>query len=213
MITGLYQEVHGVISDEFFDRDTRRIFSSWENASEEWWPSETIWTLNEKRKDARSGVIGWPQQGIHVKRSEPFQKERTFRETIDRILSWFNDPSEPINFGAIYSHEPASAGKMTPVLHSSAQNALLGYQKGPFSSLMNRTVHQCDEDLGYLLDQIQKNVKLRNNLHLIITSAHGMERVNGTDHPIFLEDYLNMQKIDVFGSSTLWHIFLRSSKE
>ena len=110
LITGVYEEVHGLISEEIFDRRTNRIFQTWSNASEDWWPIETIFTLNEKRQDARSGVIGWPQKGLSVTRFEPFQRDRTLRDIIEQILRWFNDPTEPINFGAIHFHEPASTG-------------------------------------------------------------------------------------------------------
>ena len=78
---------------------------------------------------------------------------------------------------------------------------------------MNATIHQCDDDLGYLLDQIDRNTKLRNNLHLILTSSHGMEQVNGTETPIYLDDYVDMRKIQVFGSSTVMNIFLKSGTD
>lgn len=197
MITGVYQEVHGIIADEMFDRRTNRIFRSWINASNDWWAIEPIWTLNERRKDARSGVIGWPQNGIFVNKSEPFRTDRSMNETIDRILQWFNEPIDPINFGAIYFDEPATTG----------------FHSGPISSSMRDTIQRCDDQLGYLLDEIDKNTKLRNNLHLIVTSSHGMEQVNRTNFPIYLDDFVDMTKIDVFGSSTLLNIFLKVRQE
>lgn len=105
--------MHGLIAEEMFDRRTNRTFSSRSNSnsSEQWWPIEPIWTLNEQRKEARSGVIGWPQNNIRAKKSEPFRQDRPMKEMIDRMLQWFNDPTEPINFGAIYFDEPAATGE------------------------------------------------------------------------------------------------------
>ena len=103
--------MHGLIAEEMFDRQTNRTFSSWSNSGEQWWPIEPIWTLNEQRKEARSGVIGWPQNSIRAKKSEAFRQDRSMREMIDQMLQWFNDPAEPINFGALYFDEPANTGE------------------------------------------------------------------------------------------------------
>jgi len=41
---------------------------------------------------------------------------------------------------------------------------------------MTIAVRECDEHLGYLLDKIDTNKNLHENLHLIVTSDHGMEQ-------------------------------------
>ncbi len=111
LITGVYEEVHGMISDQIYDPKTNNIFQAWENMPNEWWPMKSIWTINEQRLGARSGVIGWAQDSIGISKYEPFRKERTYKEIIDQILDWFNDPTEAINFGAIYFPEPGLTGK------------------------------------------------------------------------------------------------------
>lgn len=77
---------------------------------------------------------------------------------------------------------------------------------------MREAIKTCDENLGYLLNEIEKNSNLNTSLHLIITSDHGMEEVNGTDKPSYLEDYVDMNKIKAFGTETVLNIFLNSSK-
>lgn len=94
-----------------FDRKTNIVFDSTKNLSNgNWWPHPSIWSVNEQRKGGRSGVVGWPQDSIHISKYEPFNKTRPFQDIIDRILLWFNDPLEPINFGAIYFLEPDYTG-------------------------------------------------------------------------------------------------------
>jgi ectonucleotide pyrophosphatase/phosphodiesterase family protein 5 len=112
LVTGLYEEVHGLISDQIYDPKTNSIFQSWENMTSQWWPIKSIWTINEQRLGARSGVIGWPQYPIVVSKYEAYQKKRSYKDIIDQMLSWFNDSIEPINFGAIYFQEPALTGKL-----------------------------------------------------------------------------------------------------
>ncbi len=78
--------------------------------TDQWWPIKSIWTINEQRSGARSGVIGWIQNSTGVSKYEPYEKDRPYHEIIDQILQWFTDPDEPINFGAIYFQEPAITG-------------------------------------------------------------------------------------------------------
>lgn len=88
----------------------------------------------------------------------------------------------------------------------------LGHQTGPYSNETRETIKQCDEFLGYLLNEIDKNPILKTNLHLIITSSHGMEQINATDQPMYLEDYVDMNKIKAFGTETVLNIFVNSCK-
>lgn len=74
---------------------------------------------------------------------------------------------------------------------------------------MTRTVRECDEHLGYLLDQIEMHEKLRNDLHLIVVSDHGMEQINGTEHPMYLEDYVDLNRIRAFGTPPVMSFFVQ----
>jgi len=159
-----------------------------------WWPYPAIWDFNERRQGARSGVSSWPQHPINISRYQSYNRSRSFRDTIDQILSWFNDPIEPINFGAVYFDEPD----------------LTGHRTGPFSSKTADKVRECDEHLGYLLDQIDANKNLRENLNLLVVSDHGMEQINGTRTPIYIEDYIDGDRIRAFGVPPAMNIFVRS---
>ena len=75
-----------------------------------WWPYPAIWSANEQRKGARSGVASWPQEAIRISKYQGYNRSRSFRDIVDQILLWFNDSIEPINFGAIYFHEPDLTG-------------------------------------------------------------------------------------------------------
>ena len=88
----------------------------------------------------------------------------------------------------------------------------LGRRSGPYSPETKQKVKECDDNLGYLLNEIDKNVKLKNNLHLIVTSDHGMEQVNATDRPMYLEQYVDMTKCKAFGTKTTLNIFVNNRK-
>ncbi|CAF3208373.1 unnamed protein product [Rotaria socialis] len=198
MVTGLYEDVHGVVSNQMFDPKTNVTFDSSGNMTNgDWWPHRTIWSINEKRSGARSGVVGWPQEPIRISKFQPFSRKVPFRDLIDQVLHWFNDPNEPINFGSIYFFEPD----------------LTGHKTGPYSQNMTKAVRDCDEHLGYLLDKIDANENLRKNLHLIVASDHGMEQVNGTDHPLYIEDYIDTRKAKAYGIPPAMNIFVESKND
>lgn len=113
LVTGLYEESHGLISDQFYDPKTNSTFELSETMSNRWWPIRPIWTINQQRIGGigRSGVIGWRQDSIGISRYQKYQKDRPYQDIIDQMLSWFNHPTEPINFGAIFFSEPGLTGK------------------------------------------------------------------------------------------------------
>lgn len=77
---------------------------------------------------------------------------------------------------------------------------------------MTKTVRESDEHLGYLLDRIDANENLRENLHVIVTSDHGMEQIDGIKNPKYLEEYVDRTKIKTFGTPSVMNIFVESSK-
>ena len=94
----------------------KRIFQSGLNMTDQWWPIKSIWAINEQRSGARSGVIGWIQNSVDISKYETYQNNRSHQDIIDRILQWFTDPDEPINFGAIYFQEPGNTGNSNQAL-------------------------------------------------------------------------------------------------
>lgn len=87
-----------------------------------------------------------------------------------------------------------------------------GHKTGPYAQKMTEMVRECDKHLGYLLDRIDADEKLRDNLHLIVASDHGMEQINGTDNPIYFEDYIDITKAKPYGKAPIMNIFLEPGK-
>jgi ectonucleotide pyrophosphatase/phosphodiesterase family protein 5 len=95
-----------------YDPETNTVLQSWENLTNQWWPFKPIWAINQQRNGGLSGVIGWPEDSIYTSKFDVYQKDRSFKEIINQMLGWFNDPSRPINFGAIYFQEPDLTGRI-----------------------------------------------------------------------------------------------------
>ena len=80
---------------------------------------------------------------------------------------------------------------------------------GPNSKELRDRVRQCDQFLGYLMSQINNSMKLRDNLHLIVTSDHGMEPINDSTNkaPILLVNYVDMTKFAAYGDMVVISVF------
>lgn len=87
-----------------------------------------------------------------------------------------------------------------------------GHKTGPYSQDMTKVVRKCDEYLGYLLDKIDASKKLRENLHLIVVSDHGMEQVNGTKNLVYIEDYIDTKTVEAYGIEPVMNIFVKPRK-
>ena len=77
---------------------------------------------------------------------------------------------------------------------------------------MMKIVRECNEYLGYLLDRIDINEALHQNLHSIVMSDHGMEQVNGTTNPMYMENYVDRTKMKAYRTSTVMNIFIQTGK-
>ena len=186
IVTGLYEESHGIVGNTFFDPHLNETFHNWNNIDDrdpKWFDNggEPIWVSNQKFSTARrSGSIFWPGDRASVKGFLPYRYltydgSMPFRTRIDKIVSWFVD-KYPINLGLLYFEEPDHTG----------------HQFGPESKEIIEKVEELDGDIGYLLQKLEEN-GLLDDVNLIITSDHGMSTTpTDEEHKINLDKYLDL---------------------
>lgn len=75
---------------------------------------------------------------------------------------------------------------------------------------MNKTLHECDQYLGKLLQIIDSNIYLKKHLNVIITSDHGMEEIK-KNHSIIIQDYIDTSLVSIYGSRAFVNVFVHSS--
>ncbi len=86
-----------------------------------------------------------------------------------------------------------------------------GHRYGPISSEMNKTLQECDNYVGQLLQIIDNDEYLKTNLNVIITSDHGMSAVDRT-HKIILEQYIDKSLFSAYGAHSFANIFVNKGK-
>ncbi|XP_006881994.1 PREDICTED: ectonucleotide pyrophosphatase/phosphodiesterase family member 5 [Elephantulus edwardii] len=179
MVTGLFAESHGIVSNSMFDPVLNKSFSLDDMSiydSEFWEEATPIW-ITSQRAGHTSGAAMWPGTDVEIHKSFPthylpYNESVPFEDRVAKIIEWFT-LKEPINLGLLYWEDPDD----------------MGHHLGPDSPLMKSVITDIDNKLGYLIKMLRK-AKLWNTLNLIITSDHGMTQCS-EERIIELDRYLD----------------------
>ncbi|KAM9316385.1 bis(5'-adenosyl)-triphosphatase ENPP4 [Gastrophryne carolinensis] len=179
IVTGLYAESHGIVANSMFDSSTNQTFALSNITSKTnpvWWNEATpIWVSNQ-RAGRKSGSAMWPGSDVRIQNTTtsdflPYNSSVPFSERVDKIISWFTRPKEPINFATLYFEEPDKSGHLF----------------GPNNKEnMTNVLNAVDANIGYLVSKL-KEAKLWDTVNVIITSDHGMAQCS-RDRLIVLDE-------------------------
>lgn len=187
IVTGLYEETHGVIANEMYDPVFKAVFRPEDSPPVEeltkWLDNGItmpIWVANQKEDpdERHSGSVMWPLSQAKIQCNTPtyimpYNESISFESRVDTMISWFLREKDPINLGVLYYHEPDRTG----------------HRAGPESANMTEMIKTIDEFVGYLIEQLKKN-RLFDSLNLLITSDHGMISTPKSK-PVELDKYVN----------------------
>ncbi|XP_013081886.2 bis(5'-adenosyl)-triphosphatase ENPP4-like [Biomphalaria glabrata] len=163
MVTGLHPEVHGIISNRFYDPDENKTFSL-KNTEPFWWENgEPIW-ITAVKSNLKAGVFFWPgsETELQGKRATQWRKYNSsvpFEQRVTTVVQWLADDN--FDLALLYFNEPDSTG----------------HAYGPDSQPVVETIEKMDSILGHLLRELERN-GLKNKVNLIVTSDHGMSDVD-----------------------------------
>src|SRR3989442_316415 len=156
LATGVYPDRHGIVNNEFIDRQ-RGLYRRDDEAS--WLLAEPIWVTAE-RQGVRTAVYHWvfsytPWRGVAATLRMPFSRETTDREKVDRIVEWLSlrDARRP-RLILSYLHGPDSAGHL----------------EWPEAPAVMERVRQTD----YLMGRLLRALAGVPGSTLVIVSDHGM---------------------------------------
>ena len=137
MVTGMYEERHGIISNYMYDPLYNETFNP-QNTESKWFnASEPIWITNEKQGGGK--LSSTPIQGRMANFSHPYNRSIPFRTRIDMILNQL-DKKQPANFLAAYFEEPDATG----------------HKHGPDSEQIIGAIKKVDNIAGYLVKGLEK---------------------------------------------------------
>lgn len=199
--TGAHPAVHGIPSNIFYDRETRKQYSY--PADGRLLAAEPIW-LTAARQGIRTAVYDWPlshAQAGEVRAdyfAERFDSRLRDQQRLAQLLdAWKNDGSRTQPLQLLMGYMEGTDGA--------------GHRYGPDSPQIADKLKQVDRDLGEFLTQAldlwQRTRKPGDEFYLLVTTDHGMSRV---DHVVNLEQLTGLggaAGVQMVRSGNVAHLF------
>ena len=169
IITGMYIENHGIISNNFNDPWDKMPYGMKDTASirdSRWYLGEAFWETAE-RNNIKTASYFWPGSEQHLSYSRPtyfeyYDHNQKYKQKIGGIIDWLKLPQEKRpHFLTLYFHETDT----------------YGHTFGPISEETNNAIKYLDEAAGYLFNQL-KDINLVDSVDVIFVSDHGMTEIS-----------------------------------
>ncbi|NXL94323.1 ENPP4 triphosphatase, partial [Alectura lathami] len=164
IVTGLYEESHGIVANDMYDADANKKFSQFNDSDPFWWNEAVpIWVTNQQQGNGMSAAAMWPGTDVKINGTTPrfFMKYNfsvAFEQRVEKIVTWLNSSDPVVNFGTLYWEEPDASG----------------HKYGPNDTEnMRRVLQQVDNHVGFLTSKLKAS-GLWDAVNIIITSDHGM---------------------------------------
>eukprot|EP00493_Phyllostaurus_siculus_P026089 UN26434 len=134
--TGLYEEDHGIVSNEMWDPVFKENFTMKTHDAKWWNGGEPIW-ITTRLQGKRSATYFWPGseaeiQGTRANNWKMYNKSVPFKDRVDQTISWLRDDN--VNMATLYFHEPDGTG----------------HKYGPHATETRDMVVEMDTLLGYI---------------------------------------------------------------
>lgn len=168
LVTGLYPEHHGIVSNVFYDPDRRALYSYTSpltNSDGSWYKGTPLWSLAEQQQ-MRAASFFWPGSEAMIAGERPdeyvhFDDKFDDDKRIDQVIEWLKLP-------------PAKRPHFITLYYSNTDHA--GHIYGPDSTEERDQVHHVDALIGELKRDLDAT---HLPIDLIVLADHGMVKVEG----------------------------------
>lgn len=192
IVTGLYPESHGIISNNMYDAEIREVFtlSSKTKADPRWWGGEPLW-ITAKKHNKKTATFFWPGSDVNISGIYPdiwkmYDGKVGFPERVYEVISWLTLPEEEKpDFITLYFDEPDHAG----------------HGGGPESEGVSDQLKNVDDMLSRLMDTLYHK-DLHNCVNIVVIADHGMDDVS-CSQVVKLPDYMHdlIPDLAIFGGT------------
>ena len=195
LVTGLYPDHHGIISNNMWDDVIGQRFTmSAETAKDaRWWQGEPLWATAIKQ-GRRASSMFWPGSevaigGVRPTDWKPFDDGLPSADRVAQVLTWLALPeTERPSFITLYFSTVDTAG----------------HTFGPDAWETLDAAEGLDEQLGTLVAGIER-LGLTARTTIIATADHGMSQ-QSVNRKIFIDDYIDPATVDVIDWSPVLQI-------
>jgi predicted AlkP superfamily pyrophosphatase or phosphodiesterase len=185
IVTGLYPEHHGIVSNVMDDRTIGERFtmSSDPALDPRWWGGEPVWNT-AGRQGLRSAAMFWPGSEVAIGGRRPtywlpYSDGMANAARVKQVLDWLALPAETQpQFITIYFNAVDEAG----------------HKYGPESPQTKQAVRTLDAQLGSLVSGVAR-LGLTDRVTVAVVSDHGMAQLDPAK-VVFVDDYLDLSKVE-----------------
>ena len=170
IVTGLYPENHGIVSNVIADPTYPRRFTMSSPTAREarWWGGEPIW-VTAIRQQQRAASMFWPGSDVRIAGVRPtywrrFDDSVSNAARVRQVLQWLALPA-------------AQRPSFITLYFSDVDHA--GHRHGPDSPQVLEAARRVDAALGQLVAGLRR-LNLLERATLVVVSDHGMSQVART---------------------------------
>ncbi len=182
IVTGLYPGHNGLVSNTFYDRDKKQVYSIGNRSIVEdasWYMGTPLWVLAGKQNMVSASMF-WvgseaPVQGLFPTYYFKYDGSISHADRINKVMQWLTLPEKTRpHFITLYFSIIDSAG----------------HQFGPDSDEIIEAVRDIDNTIGDLMDKINS---LNFGVNVIVVSDHGMLEI-AQEEAIRMNEYIDMDQ-------------------
>lgn len=204
ILTGLYPEHHGIVSNYFFDftrPEGKQHFALHQRPTitdPTWYGGVPLWSLAEKQL-LLTGNVFFPIDEFPIAGYQPtyrlkFDLKVDLHQRLKRIKEWLNLSIEERPHLLFLYYEGVDQA---------------GHKFGPNSDEVRNTVLHLDQILSTFWQDLKKTEL---PIHLFIISDHGMEDIP-QDHTFILDEHFSLAPCQVGSVGTFMQIYCNDSTE
>ncbi|KAJ4524826.1 putative pyrophosphatase/phosphodiesterase [Exophiala dermatitidis] len=197
LVTGLYPESHGIVSNQFWDPELEEEFYYTDlsvSMQPKWWMAEPLWVTAE-HQGVRSAIHMWPGSEAHIPDVNPtyldkYNGSEALPRKVDRILHWLDLPGDDDDAATAApdsERRPQFIGAYVPNVDAD------GHKYGPNSTEIRATIADVDSMLTMLVEGLYVR-NLTEIVNIVIVSDHGMATTS-TSRLIQLEDIMDVSLV------------------
>lgn len=187
LVTGLYPEHHGIISNTMWDDAIGKTFSLGARevmVDPRWWGGEPLWVTAVKA-GRKSASYFWPGSDLAISGVLPtyyhvYDGRVPNADRVRGVLEWLSLP-------------PANAPVFVTMYMSDVDAA--GHDFGPDAPQTDSAIARVDSMVGAVVAGLAAH-GLADRVNLIVVADHGMTATS-PDRQIFLDDYLDLATVRV----------------
>lgn len=164
IMTGMYAENHGIISNAFVNNKNEwyRMGDTNTSRDSKWYLGEAFWETAE-RQGVTTASYFWPGSELSLEHRRPtyrefYEHERPYDQRVQGVISWLQFPYDKRpHFITLYFDDTDT----------------YGHKFGTNSPEVNESIKRLDDIAGKLVDGLTK-IGMRDSVNLIFVADHGM---------------------------------------